>query len=250
MIYGLYLSGQGAQIQSLRQEVVANNLSNAATTSFKRDLVLAQSHVPYDVEQGKPTWLPGNLHQLTGGVTAAGVATDFTQAELTHTNAPLDLAIQGKGFLRVADGKKTLLTRDGQLAVGPQDQLVTRDGGLPVLNTAGQPMFADPRQSFEVHADGTVMQGDTEVGKLAVVEPQSYSGLEKAGKNLYSTTAKLAPAGPATEIKQGYIEASGVRPVASMMELIESSRALEANVNMIHYQDDSLSRLLDSLPRK
>jgi flagellar basal body rod protein FlgG len=35
-----------------------------------------------------------------------------------------------------------------------------------------------------------------------------------------------------------------------MMELIESSRVLEANVNMIHYQDDSLSRLLDSLPRK
>ena len=43
---------------------------------------------------------------------------------------------------------------------------------------------------------------------------------------------------------------SGVHPVSSMMELIESSRVLEANVNMIHYQDDSLSKLLGSLPRK
>src|SRR5229473_323187 len=46
MLYGLYLSAQGAQVQTLRQEVVSNNLANAATTSFKRDLVTAQSHLP------------------------------------------------------------------------------------------------------------------------------------------------------------------------------------------------------------
>src|SRR5438105_13653776 len=120
MIYGLYLSGQGAQIQTLRQAVVANNLANATTTSFKRDLVTAQSHVPYDAEHGKPTWIDGNLYDMPGGVTADDVATDFSQGELTKTDGAFDVALQGKGFLRVADGKKTYLTRDGQLAVGPQ----------------------------------------------------------------------------------------------------------------------------------
>jgi len=251
MIYGLYLSAQGAQIQSLRQEVVSNNLANASTTSFKRDLVTAQSNLPYDSEQGKPTWIYGNLNEMPGGVTVNDVATDFTQGNLKQTKGNFDLALQGKGFLRATDGKKTYLTRDGELELGPQNHLVTRHGGLTLMNSVGQPMNAvDPLLPIEVHPDGTVMQGDTEVGKLALVEPQSKGELTKVGGNLYTTSAKLAPVKSEIEVKQGYLEESGVQPVTSMMELIESSRALEANVNMIHFQDDSLSRLLDSLPRK
>ena len=251
MLYGLYLSAQGAQVQTLRQEVVSNNLANASTASFKRDLVTAQSHLPYDVEDGKPGWINDSLKNMPGGVTAAEVATDFSQGDLSQTKGSFDLALKGKGFLRVSDGKKSFLTRDGQLAVGPQNQLVTRDTGLAVLNTSGQPILnVDPERSIEVLADGSIFQGDTELGKLGIVEPRSYSELSKVGRNLYSTPGKLTPAKPETEVKQGYIESSGIRPVASMMELIESSRVLEANVNMIHYQGDSLSRLLDSLPRR
>ena len=145
MIYGLYLSAQGAQIQSLRQEVVSNNLANAATTSFKRDLVTAQSNLPYDSEQGKPTWIYGKLNEMPGGVTVNDVATDFSQGILKQTKGNFDLALQGKGFLRVTDGKKTYLTRDGELELGPQNHLVTRNGGLTLMNSAGQPMNAvDP----------------------------------------------------------------------------------------------------------
>jgi flagellar basal body rod protein FlgG len=251
MIYGLYLSAQGAQIQSLRQEVVSNNLANAATTSFKRDLVTAQSHLPYDAENGRPTWLYGTMQAMPGGVTPAGVVTDFSQGALKQTKALFDLAIQGKGFLRVSDGNKTFLTRDGELALGPQNHLVTRDEGLTVMDSYGQPLHGiDPEIAVDVLSDGTVMQAGTDVGKLALVEPNDSSELTKIGRNLYATSGNLKPAGADTEIKQGYLETSGVHPVSSMMELIESSRVLEANVNMIHYQDDSLSKLLGSLPRK
>src|SRR5262249_38210897 len=155
------------------------------------------------------------------------------------------------GFLRVTDGKKTFLTRDGELELGQQNQLVTRHSGLALLNSVGQPLNpVDPLLPIEVQPDGMVMQGDTEIGRLALVEPRSTGELSKTGRNLYSPSGKLTPATPDTEVKQGFLEESGVQPVTSMMELIESSRALEANVNMIHYQDDSLSRLLDSLPRK
>ena len=95
-----------------------------------------------------------------------------------------------------------------------------------------------------------VMQGETEIGKLALVEPKSTAELTKAGGNMYSTSGKLTPTKNETEIKQGFLENSGVEPVIGIMELIESSRGLEANVNMIHFQDDALSKLLDSLPRK
>jgi flagellar basal body rod protein FlgG len=251
MIHGLYLSGQGAQIQTLRQDVIANNLANASTTAFKRELFMAQAHAPYDVEQGRPTWLPGNLDNLPGGVTPAGTSTDFAQGELTHTSNAFDLALQGQGFLQVANGKEKFLTRDGQFEINAQNQLVTRDLGYPVLTITGAPIInLDPAIPIEVQPDGSVFQGDTDVGKLAVVEPQKYGDLTKVGRNLYTTTGRLTPAKPETLVKQGYVENSGVKPVASMMELIESSRALEANVNLIKYQDESLDRLLSSLPRK
>ncbi len=252
MFYGLYLSGQGAQIQMVRQDVVANNLANASTTGFKRELLLAQAHPPFDAEQGNRTWLPGNLDNLPGGVSSGGTATDFTQGELTRTQAPLDLAFQGKGFLKVSNGKETYLTRNGQLAVNPQNQLVTRDQGYLVLGADGAALAGiDPSLPIDIGPDGIVRQGaDGEIGKLAVVEPQNYSDLTKIGKNMFTASGRTLPASPETQVKQGYLEESGVRPVASMMELIESSRTLEANVNMIKTQDDSLDRLLQSLPRK
>ncbi len=250
MIYGLYLSGQGALVEQARQDVVANNLANASTTAFKRDIVLAQSHLSYDAEQGRPTWFKGNLNRLPGGVTPAGTSTDFAVGDLNQTKQQFDVALLGKGFLKVLDGKKTLLTRDGQLELNSLGQLVTRDEGLPVLNTAGLPMGPiDPYLRLDIQPDGSVTQGDTEFGKLAIVEPKSYDELTKSGKNMYATPGKLVPATD-VQVKQGYIENSGVRPVQSMMELISSSRALEANTNMIQYQDDSLGRLLQSLPRK
>ena len=44
MIYGLYLSSQGANAQATRLDVISNNLANASTHSFKRDLAVVQAH--------------------------------------------------------------------------------------------------------------------------------------------------------------------------------------------------------------
>ena len=251
MIYGLYLSAQGAQIQTVRQDIVANNLANASTTAFKRELLTAQAHQPFDLVHGMRTWMEGNLDNLPGGVTPGGTTTDFSQGGLTHTQGAFDVAIQGKGFLKLANGKETYLTRNGQLTIGPKGELLTRDQGYTVLSAAGSPLAGlDPELPIEVRPDGMVVQGGNEVGRLALVEPQKYTDLTKIGRNLFTAAGRLSPASPETQVKQGYLEDSGVGPVASMMELIESSRTVEANINMIKTQDDSLDRLLQSLPRK
>ena len=38
MLYGLYLSAAGVMTNSYRQDVIANNIANAETVGFKRDL--------------------------------------------------------------------------------------------------------------------------------------------------------------------------------------------------------------------
>jgi len=44
-------------------------------------------------------------------------------------------------------------------------------------------------------------------------------------------------------VVSGYLEQSGVKPTSEMMEMIEASRAVEANVNMMQTQDQMLSDL-------
>jgi flagellar basal-body rod protein FlgF len=251
MIYGLYLSAQGAQIQSLRQEVTANNLANASTNSFKRDLLRVQAHLPYDRAHGSLGNRSDAFREMTGGTTPADVVTDFSQGELKETASPFDLALLGKGFLQVSNGKQTFLTRDGRLELNTAGQLVTREHGYTLLTANGTPAPAlDPSLPIDIRPDGILQQGDAELARLAIVLPTEESELKKVGHNMYTTDGKVRPADVNTQVKQGSLENSGANPMQGMMELIESSRALEANVNMIRQQDEALSRLLQSLPRR
>ena len=42
----------------------------------------------------------------------------------------------------------------------------------------------------------------------------------------------------------GYLEMSGVHPATEMVDLIETSRAIETNINMMQTQDQMLSELV------
>lgn len=253
MIYGLYLSAQGAQNQTLRLQTISNNMANADTTAFKRDLAVFQDHLPYDLEHGIPSHPPGNLNRSTGGTTIAKTHTDFTLGPLIKTDAPFDVAIAGLGFLEVKNGAETFLTRNGQLATNELGEVVTQDQGWPVLNTGGQSIVV-PRGTGQVTIgpDGMVLAFNPAgeaipLGQLNLVQPSSLDGLEKIGDSLYRPHGPVQPAPANVQIRQGYLEASGVNPISETVQLIEASRAFEANINMIRFQDETLSRLFQSM---
>lgn len=251
MLYGLYLSAQGADAQAMRQDVIANNLANASTTAFKRDLAVFQAHLPLDVEEGDNRPLPGNVNEHTGGLTLAGILTDHSTGALDRTGGELDVGLAGPGFLRVTDGKQQFLTRDGRLGIDGQGNLATISG-YKVLGAGGGPLAVAPDGGkINIGADGALTQGAEPLGRLDLVEPADYLSLNRVGDLLFTAgDGKVVPATNELQVKQGYLEVSGTRPVNEMTDLIESSRMLEANVNMIKYQDESLGRLLDSLARR
>jgi hypothetical protein len=96
MNYGLYLSAQGAEAQSQRLDVISNNLANAQTGAFKRDLAIFQAHRPYDVENNIAENLPGGLNESTGGISLAGVITDFSDAQTQVTGGVNTVPLVGK----------------------------------------------------------------------------------------------------------------------------------------------------------
>lgn len=250
MLQGLYFSAQGAQLQSLRQDVIANNLANAATTGFKRDLVQAQAFLPRQAEEGGAV-RPDHLTPFPGGIGPYATVTDYSQGSLQVTKNPWDVAVTGAGFLHVTDGENNYLTRDGRLAISPQGQLITRDHNLAVLGANGRLMLGlDPNVIPQITSGGTVVQNGVEVGQIAIVAPEKLQSLMKVGDNLYRTEDPIGRGPVDTSLKQGYLEASGTQPMKEMLELIESSRGFEANLNMIKAQDEALGRLLQSIGRK
>ena len=189
---------------------------------------------------------------MPGGVSVKDSVTDFTPGAVNATKGPLDVAISGSGFFKVSDGKQSYLTRDGQFSMNARGELVTTQHGLQVLGSGNAPITGiDPSRPVRIDIDGSIRQGEDFISQLQVVEPENLNDLHKAGRNLYSTQGRQRPVNPDNSpVQQGFLEASTVNPVSEMTQIIETSRAFEANINMIKHQDEALGRLLSSLPRK
>ena len=272
MLYGLYLSAHGAAANQRELEVTANNMANAGTAGFKRDLALAGHYRPHaenTLSGGGSSFGPPSLADLpgarladgafdlgsalarsTGGNGLAATALDLAQGPLNETGGELDVALAGPGFFQVGTDDGPVLTRDGRFTRDPAGRLVTADGGRPVLGEGGEELVipADA-QSVGVTADGALSAGfpdgtNVALGTLAVVLPLDPRSLVKRGDG-HLTAAAIRPAERGeTNLKQGYIEGSGVDSVKETMSMIAASRGFETNVNLIKLQDDTLGRLL------
>lgn len=256
MLYGLYLSAQGAEAQSTRLNVIANNIANAQTSAFKRDLAVFRAQHPHDVERGIAEDVPGNLNDSTGGIVLDGVVTDFSDGPMIQTGGTYDLAIQGPGFMRVSNGEQEFLTRNGSLAVNDVGELVTQDLGYQVLDSGGAPISIIPEASdVEITSDGRLNFIDSQGfripgGQIDLVKPDSFDQLVKIGNSMYRTEGETESAVQVAKFNQRYLEGSGTQSVMEMLKLIEASRAFESNVNMIKAQDEALGQLLQSAARQ
>ncbi len=254
MIQGVYLSAQGAGIQTFRQDILSNNLANASTTGFKRDVPVFRVFEPNEVYNDLPANLSGDRENGIAGVAIDGVATVHESGPLQKTDRQYDLGLTGEGFFRVTDGQNQFLTRNGRFDRDRSGHLVMEDTGLQVLNTAGTPIqIPDGVFQVDVTTSGKISGKTTEgqnipLGQIDLVTAP-HERLMKAGNSLYEfpDLNDLSPAQDSVQLRQGFVEASGVNPMLEMTSMIEASRTFEANINMIRMQDESLGRLLQSV---
>src|SRR5256714_3183439 len=119
MIYGLYLSATGVVTNSYRQDVIANNLANAETVGFKKDLASFVERRTAAAERGLGSGSSDPMMEhLTGGLWTLPTTVDVSQGELEATGHNLDCAVVSKGYFLAQDGKgQQNLTRDGRFAI-------------------------------------------------------------------------------------------------------------------------------------
>ncbi len=249
MPYGLYISAEGALAQSQRMEVIANNLANVDTPGFKRELAVFQARYAEAIEQGRDYPGSGSINDIGGGVMLSHTQTDFSPAPTKRTGEINDFAILGEGFFVVQKGDQQYLTRAGNFRWTPEGNLVTQQGYM-VLSDSGAPIAIDPDGGpFEVTPTGAIRQGGT-AQVLALVKPHSWGDLVKVGENLFKPLAETQPL-PESErrVGWGYLEMSAVRPTTEMVQLIETARAVEANINMMQTQDQMAAQLIARVMR-
>ena len=249
MIYGTYLSATGISQARAKQDVIANNLANAETTGFRRLLTLESERPP---EAGNPEPLRG----ITGGNVLMPTRVDPTAGALTETGNPLDLAIIGDGYLAVERdtpaGPKLALTRDGRLGIdangtltlaGQPDARVLGDDGRVIrlgLGTTAEELTINEAGEIAERATGRSL------ATLRMSVPADASKMSQIGGGLLDPNGLIEDADAGVSVQGGFVEGSNVDPTTELTRMMEVSRHLEANANMIRFQDESLGRLIEA----
>lgn len=250
MYYGLYMSAAGAHAQSQKVEVLSNNIANASTFGFKRELALLEARESEAIERGMVSRGSRTANDLGGGVWTAETSTDFSLGILQHTQIPTDLAIEDPGtFFQVQRGEQKLLTRAGNFHLSPEGALMTPQGDA-VLSSDGEPIQLDPILPWRLLPGGRIEQAGGAVD-LGLARPAKLSALEKVGENFFRGGAKDTEPAPDEQrrVRSGYLELSAVKPVEEMVELIAASRAYEANVRVIQQHDTATQELISRMLR-
>jgi flagellar basal-body rod protein FlgG len=237
MLEALNSAAAGMAAQQQRLDATANDLANTNTTGYKhqrvgfRDLVYEQAG--RSSSQGVRTG---------AGSAAVDAGRAFAQGVLQRTDRPLDVAIQGEGFLRIklADGRAAL-TRDGNLHVDGARNLTTSTGALV------EPAIKIPdgvaEDQIVIGSDGTVTAAGRRVGRLDLVTVRSQAGLLSAGDNAFVTSpaSGASVAAPrATSLSQGALESSNVDIAEAMVAVIESQRAFQLSSKAIATADEMM----------
>src|SRR5690349_5275362 len=131
------LSGLNASAKNL--EVIGNNVANANTYGAK------SSRAEF-ADMYANALSGGGGNNIGIGVTLAAVAQQFTQGNITSTDNPMDLALNGAGFFQLADS-----TGGGEYSRNGQFK-VDRDGY--VVNTQLQRLMG-----FPADASGAIQAG-------------------------------------------------------------------------------------------
>jgi flagellar basal-body rod protein FlgF len=223
----------GAKQIMQAQAINNNNIANINTVGFRADTVAFTS---------EPIYGPGFATRVNA--VAGDSGTDFASGVMLATSQPLDVAVDGSGFIAVqgADGKEAY-TRAGQFKV-LESGTITTATGFPVLSESGQ-VNVPPATSVTIGADGTVSvvplglsaAAQSQVDRIKLVNPPVRS-LVKGPDGLFRSAsgAKLAT-DESVRVSSGALESSNVNAASSLVSMIQLQRLYEFQIKSINSTD-------------
>jgi flagellar basal-body rod protein FlgG len=244
--------------QQTNVEVIANNIANINTTSYKRaraeftDLLYQAERLAGAPDRGGEDPSPEGI-QIGLGVRTAAIRNLHMQGPMNRTEQPLDLAFHGRGYFQVTDAAGELFyMRAGAFTKSPTGQITTLDGYVvqPAMTIPDEASDIVINESGQVFVRLDTQTNLQQLGQFTVANFVNEAGLEPLGDNLFreSEASGAAILGVAGDpgfgvIHQGYLESSNVDPVKEITELISAQRAYEMNSKVIQAADDMYSTI-------
>lgn len=232
-----------SRLSALQREldVVANNLANLNTTGFKTDSSVFSEYLMPVAREDRFALPDRRLSFVVDRATRH----DMGQGAIQQTGSPLDVAIDGEGFLVVETPGGERYTRNGALQLNNAGELVTSAGNR-VLGESGPITLQTTDRDIVIHPDGTIKvregitpSSDATRGKLRLVTFDNPQLLQKDGSSTFAAPGNM-PAQPAQKMRimQGAIEKSNVSSVIEMTRMIEVTRHYTDVANIVQQQSD------------
>ncbi len=232
------LSHQLAAYRSM--DVIANNIANVSTPAYKREGVKFEEFLarmkPSETEKGT---------QLVSFVVDRGVVRDKSEGRMDRTNAPFDLAVNGKGYFVLQTPGGDRYTRDGHFQLDREGNLVTSNGNK-VMGEGGPLTFSTDDGDIHFGADGTITGKQGQLGKVRLVAFDDEAAMKKEGGSTYSTDEAPKPAEHAA-LQQGMLENSNVEPVVEISHMIEVTRAYQLTASITQSHQDLMRQAVSKL---
>ena len=234
MLEGLYSAASGMEAQQQQFDAISNDMANVDTPGYQstvlgfHDLLYSNGDYGSNVATG-------------AGAAAEVVGRDQSQGAIEQTGQPLDVAIEGQGYIEVRRPDGTIgLTRNGALQLNDKGQLTTQQGMLV------QPPITIPRSittdQLKIQSDGTVLAGAQRLGKISLVTVPAPDGLVADGDSVLSATAASGAIKTATgaAVQQGALEGSNVDMGNEMSNMMAAQQQYAMGSQAIQYQAQML----------
>lgn len=246
MIRGLYTAASGMMAQKIKQETIANNLSNLDTSGYKKDSSIFHSFPDMLLssvqrETGFPFRPPVGCFNL--GVLVEENFTLHTQGGLYATDNPLDFALEGEGFFTVRTPEGIRYTRSGHFLRDVNGNLVTPQGYF-VLGEDENPLVI-PSEKVGVDKSGVIAYERERVGRFMLTRFENPETLRKEGHNLFAVSPNTQAADPEelnTGISQGFLEGANIDLVDEISQALTAMRVYEVNQKVLQAQDELLGK--------
>lgn len=231
------LSKQAAQFRQL--DTIANNIANAETPSFKKELMIFTNYTT-DAGKGRKLDFAQDIAQWR----------DTADGHYSTTGNMFDVALKGNAYLVVETPLGKRYTRAGNLQLDGTRTLVTAQG-YPVLDTGDQHItFLEEDKVVEFKEDGYFFVDKEERGNLQVVSFPDEQLLQLAGESLYKSDVDPDPADPADfRMYQGVVEGSNVDPTREITDMITTSRLVDNTARFISSAYDLENKAIGVLAR-
>ncbi len=165
------------------------------------------------------------------------------------TDNPLDVAVQGQGWIALQTPDGTVYTKDGRMRMEQSGALVSVDG-YPVLDAGNSAILLEPDSGPPTIAqDGMITQKGHQIGAVGIFSLDDDAKLKRYNNSGVMTdkpaTAELDFAN--NGLSQGFIEGANINPVMEMAKLIQVSRAFESISSATQGSESSLKDAIKTL---